>query len=219
LRECVVQQYVSGVGIGVSMLFNHGKLRAKFSHKRLVEKAVTGGPSTLRIGVVNPVLEEYAQKLLESVEFHGVAMVEFKYNENTGQGWLIEVNPRFWGSLGLAIQSGVDFPLLLYRMATEGDVSPVVEYRTGLVVKWILGDLAAAAGRLNHRNGSPSGVRAALRADGYDDFHWDDPLPFFAGAVLSLRKFLGTRHATPEAVDLNIERLESVRDHNEPGVF
>jgi predicted ATP-grasp superfamily ATP-dependent carboligase len=208
LRDCVLQQYIKGVGIGVSMLFNHGKLRAKFTHKRLKEKTVTGGVSTLRIGVVNPLLEEYAQRLLENANFHGVAMVEFKYDAKTGKGWLIEVNPRFWGSLALAIQSGVDFPYLLYRMATEGDVFPVVEYRTGLVVKWILGDIAAVVGQLNRPRSSPSNSRADLRVHGYDDFYRDDPFPFFAGVALSLRKFISMRNWTPDDVDLNIDRLE-----------
>src|SRR5207248_184744 len=82
--EFVIQEYVRGVGIGVSMLFNHGKLRARFTHKRLHEKTAAGGISTLRIGVINPLLAEYALKLLENVKFHGVAMVEFKYDERTG---------------------------------------------------------------------------------------------------------------------------------------
>ena len=33
---------------------------------------------------------------------------------------LIEVNPRFWGSLALAIYAGIDFPYLLYKLAMEG---------------------------------------------------------------------------------------------------
>lgn len=204
LSDFVLQQYVKGVGYGVSMLFNRGKLRAKFTHKRLREKTVTGGVSTLRIGVVNPLLEGYAQKLLESVNFHGVAMVEFKYDEQTGKAWLLEVNPRFWGSLALAIQSGVDFPYLLYRMATEGDVSPVDKYRTGLNVRWILGDIAAVVGRLKHPRSSSA--KAILLAHGHDDFYWDDPVPFFGGLVLSLWKLLETRNWSSDDVDLDIDR-------------
>jgi predicted ATP-grasp superfamily ATP-dependent carboligase len=202
----VLQQCVTGVGHGVSMLFCNGTLRAKFTHKRLREKDPTGGMSTLRVGVVNRVLEEYAQRLLESVQFHGVAMVEFRHDERSGKSWLLEVNPRFWGSVALAIQSGVDFPYLLYRLATEGDVAPVEEYRTGLVVKWILGDIGAARRRPRSVD-SDQPSRTNIRAQGYDDFYWDEPLPFLAGAVLSVWKFLGTRTWTPDQVDLNIERL------------
>jgi hypothetical protein len=189
------------------MLFRHGTLRAKFTHKRLKEKTATGGISTLRVGVINSTLEEYARRLLESVGFHGVAMVEFKHDEQSGKSWLLEVNPRFWGSLALAIQSGVDFPHLLYRLATEGDISPVTHYRTGHVVRWILGDVGAALGQWSHQGGSPGGA-APPPAQGYDDFYWDEPLLFFGGVILSLWKRLNTRNWEPDQVDLNIKQLD-----------
>jgi predicted ATP-grasp superfamily ATP-dependent carboligase len=201
--EFVLQEYVRGVGIGVSMLFNHGKLRAQFTHKRLLEMTAAGGVSTLRIGVVIPLLEEYARTLLEDIEFHGVAMVEFKYDERTGKGWLIEVNPRFWGSLALAIQSGVDFPYLIYRMAIDGDIDPVLDYQPGLIGKWILGDVYAMV--CQRRLSS-----TAVRADGYDDLCWDDPLPFLGAAVLALSKSLRMRKWSPGDVDLDIERVDRV---------
>jgi predicted ATP-grasp superfamily ATP-dependent carboligase len=208
LSDFVVQQYVKGAGFGVSMLFNQGQLRAKFTHKRLNERPVTGGISTLRIGVTHPQLEEYAQTLLERVKFHGVAMVEFKVDEQTGQSWLLEVNPRFWGSLALAIQSGVDFPYLLYRMATEGDVPPVLEYQTGVVVKWLLGDIGAALGQLKNRGGSSLRRQVRPHVHGYDDLYWDDPVPFFGSAVMTLRKFLETRNWPPHELELNIDDLD-----------
>lgn len=209
LTEFVVQQYVHGTGYGVSMLFNHGELRAKFTHKRLKEIPATGGTSIVRIGVVHPELEAYAQRLLESVNFHGVAMVEFKHNEETGESWLLEVNPRFWGSLALAIRSGVDFPYLLFRLASEGDIDPVFQYRTGVVVKWLLGDLAAAFSRSStagsFRVGRPLGPEC------YDDFDWDDPLAFLGGAVLAVRKLLATRSWRHDEFNLNLERLERLQ--------
>jgi hypothetical protein len=209
----IMQEYVSGTGYGVAMLFNRGALRAKFTHRRLEENTATGGISTVRVGVVHPRLEEYAERLLRHVGFHGVAMVEFKHNEETGQSWLIEVNPRIWGSLALAIQSGVDFPYLLFRMATEGDVAPVMEYRTGVVVKWLLGHLGATAERLSGRR--PPSALTHVRADGYDDWYWDDPLAFFGEAVLTARKLMWTRNWRPEEMSLSLDRLEHGGEHRE----
>jgi len=54
----------------------------------------------------------------------------------------MEINPRFWGSLALAMAAGVDFPSLLYEMAIDGDVKPVLDYRVGVKARWFLpGDL------------------------------------------------------------------------------
>jgi len=99
--------------------------RIQGDKKRLREKTYTGGTSTLRVGTRNALLEEYAIHLLKSLKWHGVAMVEFKYNEDEKKAWLLEVNPRFWGSLALPVASGVDFPYLLYSIAANGDVAPL----------------------------------------------------------------------------------------------
>jgi predicted ATP-grasp superfamily ATP-dependent carboligase len=191
------------------MLFNSGKIRAKFTHRRLRERRLTGGMSTLRTGVVNPAIEEHAQRLLESVRFHGVAMVEFKFDEQTKKGWLLEVNPRFWGSLALAIQSGVDFPYLLYIIATEGDVLPVMEYRPGVTVRWLLGDLQAKVQQLRCPRSRSSILRMDVRANGYDDLYWDDPLPFLSEGILSAWKHFKTAGSEAEQTDISLDRLEA----------
>lgn len=135
----LIQEYVEGDGYGVSVLFNQGDLRAKFTHKRLREYPISGGPSTYRISVKEPKMEDIATRLLEYFNWHGVAMVEFKMGNNN-KPILMEVNPRFWGSLNQAIQSGVDFPYLLYNMVLDGDVKPVLDYKVGTKTKNILID-------------------------------------------------------------------------------
>lgn len=205
--EFLVQRYVRGTGYGVSMLFNHGELRAKFTHRRLREQKLTGGTSTLRISDSQPLLEEYAESMLRSVRFHGVAMVEFKYDEAARKAWFLEVNPRFWGSLALAIQSGVDFPHLLYLMAVQGDVPPVLEYRKNVKVRWLLGDsFAWLRQRIHAPRSGPSPPERPV-AVGYDDFYWNDPLPFAGQFLLSAIKFISTRHNRPEDNDPILERL------------
>lgn len=188
--EILLQQYVKGAGYGVSVLFNNGELKALFTHKRLRERIVAGGPSTLRMSTHHSELENYAVNLLKSVKFHGVAMVEFKYDEEKKQGWFIEVNPRFWGSVGLAINSGVNFPYLLYKMAVDGDVELIKEYKTNLKYKWLLGDISAVINQiLSTKN--PLAIKNLFHnKDGYDDFYKDDPIPFFAMIYLILKRNL-----------------------------
>jgi predicted ATP-grasp superfamily ATP-dependent carboligase len=205
--DFLVQKYVKGVGYGVSMLFNHGKLRAKFTHKRLREKMTTGGISTLRMSTVNPLLEDYAEQILRHVNFHGVAMAEFKYDEESRQAWLIEVNPRFWGSLALAIQSGVDFPYLLYQLATEGDIAPVLDYRTNVTVKWLLGDTVAKVSQWRHRAASAATGDGRVKVNGYDDFYWNDPLPFIAQLWFSVMKQRKTAKLSSEEMDPVVDLL------------
>lgn len=140
----LVQEYIPGDEMyGVSALLNKdAKVRAYFVHKRIRQFPLTGGPSTYRVSVSNELIAKMGIKLLEEMGWYGVAMVEFKVDRRDGEPKLIEVNPRFWGSLSLAIEAGVDFPYLLYRLAMDGDVQPRYNYKVGVKSRFLLfGDI------------------------------------------------------------------------------
>ena len=176
----IVQEYIHGDGYGVEVLFNHGEPRAVFMHKRLREYPITGGASTLRESIYNERMKNVALDLMEGLGWHGVAMVEFKLDTKDGEPKLMEVNGRFWGSLPLSIASGVDFPYLLHKMVTEGDVDPVFEYKTGVKCRWLIpGDLLWFVASLRSKNDRLGVLREFLRFGGmdYDILSKGDPLP------------------------------------------
>lgn len=131
----VIQERIpsGGDALGVGVLMNGAsEPRASFAYRRLREYPVSGGPSTLRESIRDDALRATAERLLSALGWTGVAMVEFKVDPRDGRPKLLEVNPRFWGSLNHAIVSGVDFPWLLCRLAAEGDVPAVREYEVGV---------------------------------------------------------------------------------------
>lgn len=135
----MLQSFIEGSGQGIFALFNHGEPVCYFAHRRIREKPPGGGVSVLSESApVNETLKTSAEKLLRAVQWHGVAMVEFRVSDD-GTGYLMEINPRFWGSLQLAIDSGVDFPWLLYRTCTGASL-PEITWRHRRV-RWLLGDL------------------------------------------------------------------------------
>jgi len=183
----LVQEYIPGEGRGVFLLLNHGKVRAAFAHRRIREKPPSGGVSVLSESVaLDPQLLQHSQSLLEALKWHGVAMVEFKRDARNGTHKLLEVNGRFWGSLQLAVDAGVDFPNLLYRMAVEGDVEQVLSYREGVRLRWWLGDLDSLLLRLRNGGQIPARlgtvwefVRPVANRAGAEVFRWHDPGPAF----------------------------------------
>jgi len=132
----LIQEYIPGVGYGFFALFDNGEPRAVFMHRRIREYPLTGGPSTCAESVYEPKLLDYGLKLLKALNWHGVAMVEFRRDLRDSKFKLMEINPKFWGSLDLAIASGVDFPFLLYKMAVEGEKKQVFGYRIGVKFMW-----------------------------------------------------------------------------------
>jgi predicted ATP-grasp superfamily ATP-dependent carboligase len=190
----LIQEYVEGDGFGVGLLFNHGKPRAAFAYKRLREYPITGGPSTLRESINDQKLTDYAIGLLKAMDWHGVAMVEFKVNPNSGP-ILMEVNGRFWGSLALPIAAEVDFPYLLYKMAVDGDVTPQFDYKAGVKCRWLIpGDILHLMSAIRDPNcNTGKTIRDFIKFREkdlyYDYLSMDDPLPAVGAFITSLKYF------------------------------
>lgn len=186
--QVLVQEFISGHGAGYFALVRNGQIRAEFAHRRLRDIRPTGSGSALRVSAaVDPALGGYARRLLEALEWHGVAMVEFKVRRD-GTPVFIELNGRFWNSLALAVNAGVHFPVLLAQLAEEGDVHSQSNYRVGVRCRWLLGDVrhlievwkGAPAG---YPGEFPSRLRTLLRVlvpvpgTFHDNFSVDDPWP------------------------------------------
>lgn len=138
----LVQEKLTGEGRGVFLLVWNGELKAAFCHRRMREKPPSGGVSVFRESIpLDKPLVEKSLALLKGLDWQGVAMAEFKIDRQDGLAKLMEVNGRFWGSLQLPIDAGMNFPLLLYRLAKGENVAPQLEYRVGVKSRWLLGDL------------------------------------------------------------------------------
>jgi predicted ATP-grasp superfamily ATP-dependent carboligase len=174
---------------GVYALLNDAsELRAITVQRRLRSYPVDGGPSTLRETIRNESTGEavrLARELLKAMNWTGVAMVEFRVDARDGVPKLMEVNPRYWGSLQLSILAGVDFPYLQYRMMMEGDVETAGDYLDGIKCRWLLpGDVLwflSAPKKLEN-------VREFVRFDTPDDIiSRTDPGPTFGFFLATLR--------------------------------
>ncbi len=138
----LIQERIEGEGRGIFLLLWNQELKAAFGHRRLREKPPWGGVSVYREStpVDRPLLER-SLALLRSLEWQGVAMVEFKLDHRDQRFKFMEVNGRFWGSLQLAQDAGLNFPLMLYRLACGEDVPACFDYQVGVRSRWLLGDL------------------------------------------------------------------------------
>jgi predicted ATP-grasp superfamily ATP-dependent carboligase len=177
----------AGPGYGASLLLDErGQLKASFVHKRLREYPVTGGASTLRESVRHDDIRDMALTLLKALDWFGVAMVEFKLDPRDGIPKLMEINPRFWGSLSLAIEAGVNFPYLLYRMSRGENFKAVEHYQIGKKGRWLLpGDILHFIYNPNRRRLLPEFLHFWDRNTAYDLISLKDPLPVL-GRVLML---------------------------------
>jgi len=134
---CLVQEYVVGQGVGFFGFAINGKLLAFFMHKRIAEVDPLGGPSAIACSNVEPKLYELGKRFITYTKWTGVIMVEFKKDEERGELYLIEVNPKFWGSLDLSVSSGIDFPGYLYDYYVLGKMPNPKHYNKNVCFAWI----------------------------------------------------------------------------------
>ena len=116
---CVVQSVFRGSGVGVEVLAHEGNVLLQMQHRRLRE-TVDGG-STYR-ETIDPIpeLTRATEAMVQKISYTGIAMFEYRYCFETKSWVFLEINARFWGSLPLAIASGINFPWALYQMLIKG---------------------------------------------------------------------------------------------------
>jgi len=187
----LVQEYVPGKNFSIAAIVDHCEPRVACCIEVHRSSPVTGGDSVLRETVrLDPEMTKYAFRLLKSLEWHGVAEVEFRVDARDSKPKLMEINGRFWASLQVAIDSGIDFPYLQYQLVTNGKIKPVFSYQKGIKGRWLLGDvqnlLAVLKGKPRINTLHISKLRTFLdflkfyeKGMRYDNFSADDPMPFF----------------------------------------
>ena len=193
----LIQEYVPGTNYSLAALYNRGKPRAFCCIKVHRAWPPLGGNSCFRESVpIDLKMREYAEKLLGALNWHGIAEVEFRLDSRDDVPKLMEINPRFWGSLSVAVKAGVDFPYLLYRMIMDGDVPKVSFYKSGVKGRYIEQDLLHIfnlfkSGSFNPGAYAQKRFRMLLNllkiyepGVFYDLLDLRDPLPFFFSSAL-----------------------------------
>jgi predicted ATP-grasp superfamily ATP-dependent carboligase len=186
----LAQRVIEGRGVGFFALRWDGEVRAAFAHRRLRELPPSGGVSVYREAIaLEPGLAAAGGRLLEALNWQGAAMIECKHEESSGTYYVIEVNARFWGSLQLAIDAGVDFPRLLVEWALGGRPRTVSTYRVGVRSRWLWGELDHVYLRVKLRDPHKSALGALVASlsellrhvpgrDRCEILRLNDPRPF-----------------------------------------
>jgi len=183
-REVVIEEFFNGEGVGLSVLARNGAVEMAWQHRRLAQTSTTGR-SSQRVGEPpDPRLLADAERLARAVQLHGVAMFEFRQNHETGAHVLLEVNPRYWGSLPLALAAGADFPRRHWNMLTGADGGSA-EPNPALHLPLSKTSLTGEYDRISQIEGAlRSGaalarlmLAAILAPESFDSWTTDDPAP------------------------------------------
>ncbi|WP_440767370.1 carboxylate--amine ligase [Natronorubrum sp. DTA7] len=193
----LVQEYVSTTEeYGFFALYDEGEPVATFQHRQRRGYSYAGGPSAFRESVGIPALAEAGLALLDELEWHGLAMVEFLRDDETGEFKLMEVNPRFWSSLPFSVQAGADFPYYYWLLANGMRDLIDHSYQPGIGGHLLRGELLYLRSVLTdeidlvEKPGLTDAVidigRSLLEQPRFDYLSRDDPQPFVRDFVNTL---------------------------------
>ena len=189
---CLIELRPPGDYLGYGAVCRDGEVIAEVFQERLRERGDLSGVSTFaRTIPVDDAIRSAGRAILKGLKFNGPCLVEFTRGDD-GAVRLVNVIPRLWGSLALAMHAGVNVPWLVTRLARGDDVEPGHISRPGVVWRWVVGDLEVLAqrlGRLLSRvegrgviRRRAAGLRELLELRDLwrarpDVFELDDPLP------------------------------------------
>ncbi|MFW6049969.1 MAG: ATP-grasp domain-containing protein [Myxococcota bacterium] len=206
----VVQEVAEGEDYCVAALYDHGEARALVSYRNVMRYPREGGPGAIRETVKAPELERIARRILDDVGWHGVAQVDFRWSgEEQDPALVLEVNPRFFGGVQQLIESGVDYPWLLFRLAVDGRVEApgAIRYdvRTEKPVLGLLAtieEIAESDERMRQAEKAWQQARASLR----EGHTWPALRSWFTG----LRESMDVGGRIEQARKLLLENEENV---------
>ncbi|EGG93144.1 ATP-grasp enzyme-like protein [gamma proteobacterium IMCC1989] len=184
----IIQQFITGVPAGVACLFDNGKLVSHYCFKVL--GTLDGVHSVDRISDNIPSAIDASINLLSDMRWHGIAEVDFLYDEISGKSYLLEINPRFWGSVQSAIVSGIDFPAQYMNILsgkTDLNASHVIQQQAMRSI-WLLPYIIACVKSVLTPNGASS-VRWFNPFKSHvfiDELSFSDPLPMLVEPFLGL---------------------------------
>jgi len=188
----IIQEYI-GIGdrYDVCLLFdNDNKLKAQFVQKEIRHFPIDIGPSTMQESVEAPEVLEYALRIMRKLPWKGVVELEFIVDEEDNKFKFMEINPRFWGSLQMAITAGVDFPWMLYKLSVEDEVEEAFKYKTGCMCSWLLpGDILHFIANKERKKMNPPFFAGKKYGVQDDIVSKKDPLPVL-GFILACFRYL-----------------------------
>lgn len=186
----LAQEYVPGLLFDAVTVARDGVCPQVFTSARKLMYPVSGGVTCVSVSTRSEDLKRTARQIVGELNWNGPIEMEFKLDARDGKFKLIEINPRFWASLGSSISCGVDFPGMAVDLALGRKVNLADEHEYGVRHKYLLGRVPYAYWQLARVNGLGSVRDPQKYVRTTYDLDIKDPLPDLFDILLLMRDLL-----------------------------
>lgn len=189
LKESFTQELIPFDGTNKTISFTafciDGEIKTYWMGVKLREHPIQFGTATLTESIFIKECLEQSEKLLLELNYTGVCEVEYLKDPIDGLYKLIEINPRTWLWVGLAIECGINYPLYIYNYLNNIENEYPQQYPVG--VKWFnpYTDFVFSLQAIIKRKLKLKSYVTQLMGNRINAlWEFGDPLPFFMYGVL-----------------------------------
>ncbi len=122
-REYIVQAYIQGSDIDISMLAVEGQVVAFTVQQSSGGDEAAFTPPEFIEFLDDPRVETVGRALMKALQFSGLAHIDLRYDRSRSSLYVLEINTRVWGSMLGSLRAGINFPELACRIAMGQSVS------------------------------------------------------------------------------------------------
>lgn len=195
----MIQEFIPGYIHDACTLTNQGDVVTVLTQIRKIMYPIYGGVGAVNVTTDEPKLSAIAIKLLESLNWHGPAQIEFKYDERDGKYKLIEINPKLWGTVDLSIKVGINFPAMIRDIVLGEKVERNKNYPVGVRYKFIFPQAILAYMQIFQEFGFQSLYDRNDYSKTFCDFDFSDPKPELLRVVSALKSVFSGRTNSPNS--------------------
>ncbi len=181
----LVQEYHAGVEDHIQILMHRGEPFMIGEYIGEHHMPLAGGVTVQRITCTHERLQRDAVRLLQAIQWEGIAAVQYHYDTDTDEYIFLEINPRFCGGLPTVILAGFNAPFLLWQSHFEPERMQKVHYQLGFRSRILGGDANWMLGMMRGDE-LPPGQKRLSKLSAAGRFLWNC-LPWTKDDVFWLR--------------------------------
>lgn len=187
-KEIMIQELISG---GPEYLytfgsfFKNGSPLAVWTGRKIRQKPMDFGDCTLAESVFEQHVIDIGSKFLKEINYYGISEIEIKMDPKDGKFKFIEMNARTWLWHSLAIRTGIDLPLILYKDINGEKLCEMKSFEEDVKFIHFYTDLYVSIKLILSRKLSVNDyIKSITGKKEFAVFSFEDPMPFVAETLL-----------------------------------
>lgn len=195
----MIQEFIPGFIHDACTLTDRGRVIAVLTQRRHLMYPIYGGVGAVNVTTHDKKLSETSRHLLESIQWHGPAQIEFKFDERDKEYKLIEINPKLWGTLDLSLKAGFNFTTMIRDFLLEERLTSPGHYPEGIRYKFFFPQATIAYCQMIRACGLKSVFDPVKYQTTYYDVDCNDWLYDFATVIKTFFSLLSEGIHSPNA--------------------